>query len=51
MVFADLITAIEGVWALQFPFSATLDLSIGQLIAWTTVLGVAVSFGRSLIRG
>jgi hypothetical protein len=51
VVFADLITAIASVWAMQFPFSATLDISIGQLIAWTTVLGVAVSFGRGLIRG
>jgi hypothetical protein len=51
MVFADLISAITSVWALQFPFSATLDVSIGQLIAWTTILGVAVNFGRGLIRG
>ena len=51
MVFADLITAITGVWALQFPFSATLSVSLGQLIAWTTVLGVGISFGRGLIRG
>lgn len=51
MVFADLVTAIQSVWALEFPFSATLDLTIGQLIAWTTILGVAISFGRGLIRG
>lgn len=51
MVFADLIAAITSVWAMPFPFSATLDVTIGQLIAWTTILGVAVSFGRGLIRG
>lgn len=51
MVFADLISAISSVWAMPFPFSATLDLTIGQLIAWTTVLGVALNFGRGLIRG
>jgi hypothetical protein len=51
MVFADFVTSIGSVWAITFPFSSTLDISIGQLIAWTTVLGVAVSFGRGLIRG
>lgn len=51
MVFADFVTAITGVLALEFPFSATLDLSLGQLIAWTTILGVGVSFGTRLIRG
>lgn len=51
MVFADLISAISSVWSFTFPFSDTLDISIGQLIAWTTVLGVALNFGRGLIRG
>ena len=51
MAFTDLITNIQAIWAMQFPFSATLDVSIGQLIAWTTVLGVAINFGRGLIRG
>lgn len=51
MNFADLVSAIQSVWSMPFPFSSTLDLTIGQLIAWTTVLGVAISFGRGLIRG
>jgi hypothetical protein len=51
MAFADLVSAIQSVWSMPFPFSDTLDLTIGQLIAWTTVLGVAISFGRGLIRG
>lgn len=51
MAFADLVSAVTTVWALEFPFSSTLDVTIGQLIAWTTILGVSISFGRGLIRG
>ncbi|KXK14397.1 MAG: hypothetical protein UZ14_CFX002001162 [Chloroflexi bacterium OLB14] len=51
MAFADFVTAITSVLSLTFPFSSTLDLSLGQLIAWTTILGVGVSFGTRLIRG
>lgn len=51
MVFADFVGVITDVLSLPFPFSDTLDLTLGQLIAWTIAISVSVSFATRLIRG
>lgn len=51
MDFAAFIALVSQVWAISFPLTDLIDVSLGQLVIWTTVLGIGISFGRGLIRG
>lgn len=48
MTFANFVTELQGIWDMTFAFSDTLDVSLGQLIIFTIMLSVGISYYRRL---
>lgn len=51
MTFAEFVALITDVLAIEFPFSTTVSLTLGQLIIWTIVLSIGLSVAGRLMRG
>jgi hypothetical protein len=44
----DFVTALQAIWVLEFPYSDTISFSLGQLVIFTTVLSLGISYYRRL---
>jgi len=51
MTFAEFVALLTDVMGIEFPFSDTVTLTLGQLVIWTIVLSVGLSVAGRLIRG